>query len=103
LFAQVRALVDKGRTWVKLSGAYISSKVGPPTYADLTPVARAFVKAAPERMVWGSDWPHPSEPNDKPDDAVLFDLLADWVPDEATRHRVLVENPELLYRFPRGA
>jgi D-galactarolactone isomerase len=103
LFAQVRALIDKGRTWIKLSGAYISSKVGPPTYSDLTPVARAYVQAAPERMVWGSDWPHPSEPNAKPDDAVLFDLLADWVVDEATRHRVLVENPAVLYRFPKGA
>jgi D-galactarolactone isomerase len=103
LFTQVRALIDKGRTWIKLSGAYISSKVGPPTYADLSPVARAYVKAAPERMVWGSDWPHPSEPDIKPDDAVLFDLLAEWAPDEAVRHRILVENPEALYGFPKSA
>ena len=56
--------------------------------------------AAPERMVWGSDWPHPTEAATKPDDAVLFDLLADWAPDEATRHRILVENPATLYGFP---
>jgi predicted TIM-barrel fold metal-dependent hydrolase len=103
LFAQVRALIDKGRTWVKLSGAYISSKVGPPSYADASAVARAYVKAAPERMVWGSDWPHPSERDVKPDDALLFDLLADWAPDDSVRHRILVENPETLYGFPRSA
>ena len=77
---------------MKLSGAYMDTTIGPPTYADATQVAQAFVKAAPERMVWGSDWPHPTE-KDKPDDAILFDLLAEWVPDEATRNRILVQNP----------
>jgi D-galactarolactone isomerase len=100
-FGIIRRLIDKGRTWVKISGAYLDTKVGPPTYADVTKVAQAFVKAAPERMVWGSDWPHPTEGSDhKPDDAVLFDLLAEWAPDEATRHRVLITNPEELYGFP---
>jgi len=98
----IRRLIDKGRTWVKVSGAYLDTKVGPPTYADVTKVAQAFVKAAPERMVWGSDWPHPTE-KDKPDDAVLIDLLADWAPDAATRHRVLVTNPEQLYGFAKSA
>jgi predicted TIM-barrel fold metal-dependent hydrolase len=97
-FAIIRRLIDKGRTWVKLSGAYLDTKVGPPTYADATAVARAFAAAAPERMVWGSDWPHPTE-TQKPDDAVLFDVLADWVPDAATRQRVLVTNPQTLYGF----
>ncbi len=103
LFARVRALIDKGKTWVKLSGAYQDTKVGPPTYADSSAVARAYVKAAPERMVWGSDWPHPSERDSKPDDALLFDLLADWAPDEAVRQRILVRNPEALYGFPKTA
>jgi D-galactarolactone isomerase len=103
LFARVRALIDKGRTWVKLSGAYQDTKVGPPTYADSSAVARAYVKAAPERLVWGSDWPHPSEQQVKPDDALLFDLLADWAPDEAVRHRILVQNAEALYGFPKTA
>ena len=98
LYAKVLSLMDKGRTWVKLSGAYADTKVGPPTYADSSAVARAYAKAAPERCVWGSDWPHPTE-KDKPDDAVLFDLLLDWVPDEKARHRVLVENPAVLYGF----
>jgi D-galactarolactone isomerase len=95
----IRGLIDRGRTWVKLSGAYSNTRVGPP-YADATRIAQAFVKAAPERLVWGSDWPHPSEPPDrKPNDAVLFDLLSEWAPDQATRHRILVENPATLYGF----
>jgi len=97
-FAVIRRLIDAGRTWVKLSGAYLDTRVGPPTYADATKVAQAFVAAAPERLVWGSDWPHPTE-QEKPDDAVLFDLLADWIPNAATRRRVLVSNPETLYGF----
>jgi D-galactarolactone isomerase len=95
-FALIRRLIDKGRTWVKLSVTYDNTKDGPPTYADVTKVAQAYVQAAPERMVWGSNWPHPNETN-KPDDAVLFDLLAQWAPSEATRHRILVENPTELY------
>jgi D-galactarolactone isomerase len=99
-FALVLKLIGKGQTWVKLSGAYMDGKVGPPTYADTSKVAAAYVKAAPERMVWGSDWPHPTEKVDaKPDDAVLFDLLPDWAPDEATRNRILVDNPAKLYGF----
>jgi len=77
-FKTISKLIDKGRTWVKLSGAYQDTKVGPPTYSDTVAVARAYIKAAPERMVWASDWPHPTE-KDKPDDAVLFDLLTEWV------------------------
>ena len=98
-FKTISKLIDKGRTWVKLSGAYQDTKVGPPTYSDTVAVARAYIKAAPERMVWASDWPHPTE-KDKPDDAVLFDLLAEWAPDEAMRTRILVQNPATLYGFP---
>jgi D-galactarolactone isomerase len=58
------------------------------------------VKAAPERLVWGSDWPHPT-PTVKPDDALLFDLLSEWAPEAATRNRILVANPEALYGFAR--
>ncbi|HEX8164785.1 MAG TPA: amidohydrolase family protein [Beijerinckiaceae bacterium] len=101
-YAVIGKLIDKGRTWVKLSGAYMDTKVGPPTYADSTKLAQAFAKAAPQRMVWASDWPHPTE-KDKPDDAILFDLLAEWVPDEATRNRILVENPATLYDFGKTA
>jgi D-galactarolactone isomerase len=100
----IRDLIDKGRAWVKLSGAYSNTQVGPPAYPDATAIAQAFVKAAPERLVWGSDWPHPGEQNkpELPDDALLFDLLAVWAPDAATRRRILVENPENLYGFAKG-
>jgi predicted TIM-barrel fold metal-dependent hydrolase len=101
-YAIIRRLIDKGRTWVKLSVTYDSSKDGPPGYADVNRVGQAYVKAAPERLVWGSNWPHPSEPN-KPDDAMLFDLIAQWAPDEATRNRILVANPEALYGFAKSA
>jgi D-galactarolactone isomerase len=99
-FGLVLRLLDSGRTWVKLSGAYMDTRTGPPTYADVGEVARTYVKAAPERMVWSSDWPHPTEHADaKPNDAILFDLLADWAPDEAIRNRILVDNPAALYGF----
>jgi predicted TIM-barrel fold metal-dependent hydrolase len=66
-------------------------------------VARAFAQAAPERMLWASNWPHPPEKVKKPDDATLFDLLAEWVPDEAQRRRILVQNPEEVYGFPKSS
>ena len=103
-FAVMRELIDKGRTWIKLSGAYSNSKIGPPDYPEATRIAQAFVQAAPERMVWGSDWPHPGEQNKPPlpNDALLFDLLGVWAPQEATRRRILVENPETLYGFSKA-
>jgi D-galactarolactone isomerase len=95
-FGIIRRMLDTGRTWIKLSGAYM---MGKPPYAEATAVARACIAASPERMVWGSDWPHPTE-KQKPDDAALFDLLRDWAPDVCTRQRILVDNPALLYDFP---
>src|SRR5579863_10617365 len=102
VFNVIRRLVDKGRTWVKLSVTSDNTRDGPPGYADITRVAQAYVKAAPERMVWGSNWPHPNETN-KPDDAILFDLMLKWAADEPTRHRILVQNPMALYGFPKSA
>jgi D-galactarolactone isomerase len=100
-YAMIRRLVDKGRTWVKLSVTYDNTTDGPPGYADITRVAQAYVKAAPERMVWGSNWPHPNE-TAKPDDALVFDLMKQWAPDEATQKKVFVENPEKLYGFAKA-
>ena len=102
LFAMVRGLIDRGRAWVKLAAPYDATKTGPPSYADSSALARAYVEIAPERVVWGSNWPHPGE-DPKPDDALLFDLLVDWVPDEKLRQRILVENPAALYDFPKTA
>ncbi len=95
-FAVLRRMIDRGNTWMKLSGAYMLS--GPPDYLESVLIARGYIAAAPERMVWGSDWPHPTEQH-KPDDAVLFDLLTEWAPDAATRQRILVDNPATLYGF----
>jgi predicted TIM-barrel fold metal-dependent hydrolase len=102
-FAVVQRLLQRGRGWVKLSGAYLESKVGPPSYGDVGAIARAFIKAAPHRLVWGSDWPHPSVHAAWPDDAVLFDALCAWAPDDELRRQILVANPEALYGFPKSA
>jgi predicted TIM-barrel fold metal-dependent hydrolase len=99
VFALVSGLLQQGKAWVKLSGAYADTKLGPPRYADSSAVAKAYVKEAPERLVWGSDWPHPTERETKPDDALLFDLLAAWAPDRKIRTRILVDNPTKLYGF----
>ena len=93
-------LVDTTRCWVKLSAAYEVSKTGPPKYEDVGRPAKALVKRAPERMLWASNWPHRGAPKDRmPDDADLLDLLLEWVRDEATRKKILVDNPAELYHF----
>jgi predicted TIM-barrel fold metal-dependent hydrolase len=97
-FGIIEALLQKGRTWIKLSGAYQESKHS--DYSDLAGLGRAYVRTAPERMVWATDWPHPTQKQVKPDDAVLLDLLSVWAPDPATRARILVDNPQALYGFP---
>jgi predicted TIM-barrel fold metal-dependent hydrolase len=102
-YAVVQRLIDRDRGWVKLSGAYLESKVGPPSYADVGALARAFMKTAPQRLVWGSDWPHPSVHAAWPDEAVLLEALCAWAPDEAVRRQILVANPEALYGFPKDA
>ncbi|WP_279356565.1 amidohydrolase family protein [Methylobacterium indicum] len=96
-FRTLVSLVRDG-AWVKLSGAYRNSVAGPP-YADTVPFARALHQAAPERCVWGSDWPHVAHWGPMMNVGDLLDLLAEWVPDESDRHRVLVENPARLYGF----
>lgn len=99
-FAAIRRLLDGGKTWVKLSGPYIGSHSGAPDYADIAPVARELVKINPERLLWGSDWPHPTMPVDnKPDDAAILDLLATWAPNDRDRQRILRDNPVALYGF----
>jgi D-galactarolactone isomerase len=103
-FRSLLRLVDTGRCWVKLSGAYMMSKSGPPLYSDVGALAKALVKRAPERLVWASNWPHPLPGRAAvPDDAVLLDVLLDWSPDEKTRNRILAENPAKLYDFAGDA
>lgn len=100
-FQSLLRLVDSGRFWVKLSGAYMTSKSGPPLYGDVGAMAKELVKRAPERLVWASNWPHPlpAASGEKPDDALQLDVLLDWAPDEKIRNRILAENPARLYGF----
>lgn len=90
-------LLRAGNTYVKLSGVYIQSKVGFPSYSDVDNLAIALVQCAPERMLWGTDWPHPGAGSNKPDGAMLLDRLAIWAPAESTRRLILVDNPQRLY------
>jgi D-galactarolactone isomerase len=99
-FQSLLRLVDTGRCWVKLSAPYETSKTGAPKYEDVAKLARALVKHAPERMLWASNWPHPSARKPSPpDDAELLDLLLDWAPDDAIRKKILAGNPAELYGF----
>lgn len=96
-FQTLLRLLDTGRVWVKLSGP-MRCTPGDPPYAEVTPLARALVAACPERLLWGTDWPHVNmNGRQMPNDGDLFDLLAEWVPDAATRARILVDNPRALY------
>jgi D-galactarolactone isomerase len=97
-FRALLRLVDNG-AWIKLSAPYETSKSGPPYYDDVGRLAKLLVIAAPEHMLWGSNWPHPTPNVPKPDDAWMLDMLLDWVADEATRTKVLVSNPAKLYGF----
>jgi D-galactarolactone isomerase len=99
-FKVLLRLLDTGRCWVKLAAAYETSRTGAPHYEDVTKLAKALVRHAPERMLWASNWPHPSAPKDRvPDDADLLDLLSAWAPGEAERCRILVTNPSELYGY----
>lgn len=97
-FAALLRLLEGGRCWVKLTGPYRISAGGLP-YADIVPHARALVDAAPDRILWGSDWPHVMVKKAMPNDGDLCDLLAEWIPEEGARERVLVRNPAALYGF----
>ena len=98
-FRTLMNLVDSGRCWVKLAAPYETSKIGGPLYQDVGELAKALVQAFPERILWASNWPHPSAQENPPDDAELLDLLLDWAGDDATRKRILVNNPAELYDF----
>jgi predicted TIM-barrel fold metal-dependent hydrolase len=98
-FAVLRRLLDAGNTWVKLSGVYMRSREGGPVYRDAHALGRALVHAAPERLVWGSDWPHTTEAPGSVNDADLLDVLGDWCGSQAAMDRILVDNPARLYGF----
>jgi len=98
-FTLLAKWLEQGRTWVKLSGAYLNTQEGPPRYSDATAIAQALVAIAPDRMVWGSDWPHPTEVASPPDEARLFGLVRAWAGSDVLAQRILVDNPAKLYGF----
>ncbi len=98
-FRALLRMLDTGRFWYKLAAPYETSKLGPPFYDDVGRLAKLLVKAAPERGLWASNWPHPMAGEKTPQDAWMLDMLLDWVPDEATRKKILVDNPVKLYGF----
>jgi predicted TIM-barrel fold metal-dependent hydrolase len=109
-FSDLLDLVKSGKAYVKISGAYRASKLAP-DYPDVAPLAQALIAANADRIVWGSDWPHPNsvapvggKPTDltplfQIDDGRLFNQLPVWAPDAAIRKKILVDNPALLYGF----
>ncbi|MGE5193052.1 MAG: amidohydrolase family protein [Deltaproteobacteria bacterium] len=111
-FAALIELVESGKAYVKISGAYRASTRGP-DYADVAPLAKALIAANSDRVVWGTDWPHPDSvtpPGKKPtdvtpplaiDDGRLLNELPAWAPDPAVRKKILVDNPARLYGFDR--
>jgi len=102
--ALILRLLEQRRAWVKLSGAYIVSERGAPAYEDVAALARSFLEAAPDRVLWGSDWPHASASaghQAMPDDARQMELLAGWAGTPDALRRVLVDNPVGLYGFDR--
>jgi predicted TIM-barrel fold metal-dependent hydrolase len=96
-FQAVLRLLRAGH-WVKLSGGYRLSQQ-PPPYRDLVPYVRELIAAAPDRIIWASDWPHVFIKGAMPNTTDLLDLLVEWVPDETARRRILVDNPARLYGF----
>lgn len=109
-FADLLELIKSGKAYVKISGAYRSSTKGP-DYPDVVPFAKAFIEANPDRVLWGSDWPHPDStpyagrkqtdimPLFSIDDGRLLNQLPVWAPDPEIRKKILVDNPARLYGF----
>jgi predicted TIM-barrel fold metal-dependent hydrolase len=98
-FQSLLRAVGEGWCWSKLSGAHRLSR-NAPDYPDARPFHEALVRANPERLVWGGDWPHPRVEGEMPDAGHLFELFQRWTPDQAAQHRILVTNPATLYGFP---
>jgi predicted TIM-barrel fold metal-dependent hydrolase len=97
-FQALLRLLDGDRCWTKLSAGYHGSRQAPP-YPDLLPLVQALVAARPDRLLWGTDWPHPNLEGEMPNSTAFLDLLLDWVPEEDLRNGILADNPARLYGF----
>jgi predicted TIM-barrel fold metal-dependent hydrolase len=97
-FQALLRLLRTGRCWVKFTGGYRISSEAPP-YRDVLPLAQSLVQERPDRILWGSDWPHVMVKGQMPNTTDLLDLLSDWVPEERNRKQILVDNPQKLFGF----
>lgn len=98
-FQALLELARRGNTWIKISGANRVSRGDLPPYDDVKPMALALVEAAPDRIMWGTDWPHPNKYNVNPNDGDLVDALGDWITDATLLKKIMVDNPARFYRF----
>ncbi|HWI38716.1 MAG TPA: amidohydrolase family protein [Burkholderiales bacterium] len=98
-FQALLELARRGNTWIKISGANRVSRGDLPPYDDVKPMALALVEAAPDRIMWGTDWPHPNKYKVNPNDGDLVDALGEWITDAAMLKKILVDNPARFYRF----
>lgn len=98
-FKNMCALVKEGTAWVKLSGAYRVVNAAN-KWSAIQPFVDALLKTRTDRLVWGTDWPHPNIPAPMPNDGDIADAVFKWLPEESLRQQVLVRNPEVLYQFP---
>lgn len=98
-FQALQRLLDTGKVWVKLSAPMRCSQAPGLEYADVQPFVRKLVAQAPERLLWGSDWPNVNHPGPIPGYADLLALFLAWVPEQHLRQRILADNAETLYRF----
>jgi predicted TIM-barrel fold metal-dependent hydrolase len=97
-FQALLRLFRTGRCWIKLTGGYRISSQAPP-YPEVITLVSALLKERPDRLLWGSDWPHVMVKSEMPNTTDLLDLLCEWVPDDSTRTRILVDNPQALFGF----
>ncbi|MEA2991047.1 MAG: 2-pyrone-4,6-dicarboxylate lactonase [Alphaproteobacteria bacterium] len=98
-FQALLELMRRGNTWLKISGANRVSANDLPPYDDVKPLVEALIEAAPGRIMWGTDWPHPNKYVVNPNDGDLVDAFGDWVTDEAMRRKIMVDTPAAFYRF----
>lgn len=98
-FQALLDLVRHGNTWIKISGANRVSETDLPPYDDVKPMAQALVEANEDRIVWGTDWPHPNKYEVNPNDGDLVDAFGDWVTDDTLRQKIMVDTPAAFYRF----
>jgi predicted TIM-barrel fold metal-dependent hydrolase len=98
-FQSLLELMRQGNTWMKISGANRVSQTDLPPYDDVKPMAQALIEVAPDRIMWGTDWPHPNKYEVNPNDGDLVNAFGEWVTDESLRRKIMVDTPDSFYRF----